>query len=504
MANISEGIRNLVRSLFTERDLTIATANETEEERIHRIANELVSGERSLEELTSTLDEFVTTTEPSPTTEPEVAPLGSKKTEEEIRKLFEDRNLTIPTGDETEEERIARLIADPRSLEEIGKALDPFGTVAEPGPLALPKGSFLVNVDGSPRLVWNWGSDLGFAWYDVTPDQIKNLYGDDPPPIHESFASVGSFEGKYGNFFMGNVAEIRINSEDAWQDLKNRIFQQFGFVPGMDDPQVKRLALEAFFEEWTTAEFITRYQQTDFFNSQTDTQREWASLSEAEKTSRTQDQAVDLVEEYRALWGTDPPDGINNPEIQAAARRVASGEALIDEWVFGQRREAELVDNTPAARDIIAETRAQGEQEVSTENLSSFAEDQYRRWLGPVDLPQGFGADWGNKLFLNEVSEADLETHLKNLASSAWVNKPPELTWNEWASPAKTTIRNTLELTSLDDNDPLLGDILNQGLGGNDLTSAIRHDERFLGTNRLQSEIASSVTQLGRQFGFIG
>ena len=52
-------LRKQVQTLFTDRGLEIATSEETVEERINRIASEIMAGERTLEGVGSALDEFV-------------------------------------------------------------------------------------------------------------------------------------------------------------------------------------------------------------------------------------------------------------------------------------------------------------------------------------------------------------------------------------------------------------------------------------------------------------
>ncbi len=369
---------------------------------------------------------------------------------------------------------------------------------------AIPRDAQLVTVDGAYRVLWDLGDGLGSAWYTINAEQLKNLYGESfHLYVAQSFANTGVFEAQHGNNFWGNVAEISITADTPWQDLKDRIFETFGYVAGLDTPEIRKLVLEGYFEGWSNDEFIGRYQQTAFFNAQNDVARSWSIKSDAEKAASLQEKAVDLVDLYRSKWGIDPEGGLDNADIVQAANQILSGELTEEEWKFNNRTAAEGVDNTPAARDAATETREQGEKDVTISNLSGFAKDQWRKWMGPTDMPSDFQQRWGKDLYWNRKSEEDLELALSSLSQGTWESKPENVSWEEWASPVKSRIKSLLELPSVDDTDSLLTRIMGDGLSGADSNVAIRNDPRFQGTQRLYDELSRAASDLGRQFGFI-
>ncbi len=391
-----------------------------------------------------------------------------------------------------------------------GLAQPAFGEAGEERPAApesiraLPRDVRLVKVDGAYRAIWDLGDGLGSSWYTFNEEQLKSLYGEEYDQyVSETFANTGTFEAKYGNFYWGNVAEISLTADDPWQDLKDRIFTTFGYVSGLDTPEVKRLILEGYFEGWTNNEFIGNYQQTDYYNSLSDLARQWNGKSETEKAQAISEKSAELVDLYRAQWGRDPDGGIDNTDIVRSAEAILKGEMGQDEWKFHTRTAAEGVDTTPAARDQAQETRDQGEQSVTISNLSGFAKDEWRKWMGPTEMPTEFAERWGQDLYWNRKSQEDLDLALSNLSQGTWEAKPENVTWEEWAAPVKSRIKSYLELPSIDDNDALLGSIMGTGLTGQDATMAIRNDPRFRSTTRLYDELSSSVSNLGRQFGFI-
>lgn len=368
-------------------------------------------------------------------------------------------------------------------------------------PEALPAGVKLVKMGNRYRAVWDLGDNLGWAWYDISPEQLDNVYDTKTPAPHFTVANEGQFEAKFGNNYWGNASEINLKAETPWEDLKERIFNQFGYVPGFDEPEIRRLLIQAFYEDWNQNQWLAQYRNTDYYNQTTAQERKWAGLSEAEKNQAVESQAYALLADYQRMWGT--PLEAGNEAIQEAAFRIASGQMTYDEWEFETKRAAASEEGTPEWRRVQDELEAQREHGNEIENLTSFAEAQWRAWVGPAAIPTSFASRWGQQLASGEASEADLQQYLKDIANGRWQFKPENVTWEDWAAPYKQEIRETLELGSLDDSDPLLKNILNQDLTGVDLDQVIRQDRRFRSTRRMYGELANRAEEVGRMFGFV-
>lgn len=370
---------------------------------------------------------------------------------------------------------------------------------------AIPRDARLVAVTGKGyRVTWDLGDGLGSAWYSISFDQIKNIWGKDwQDYVAQRYPNEGVFEAKNGNFFWGNVAEISLTADDPWQDLKDRIFSTFGFVSGMDSPEIRRLILQGYFEGWSNNEFIGQYQQTDFYNSLTDIGRAWSVKSNEEKAASIREKTAQLVDLYRSQWGNDPEGGIDNQDLINSATAILDGTQTQEEWDYNTRIGAEGVGDTPADRNRGDEERAQGEESVTISNFTGLARDQWRRWMGPSEMPSDFADRWGHDLYWNRKSEEDLELALMTLSQGTWENKPENVTWEEWSSPTKSKIRTLLELPSVGDEDPLLSNIMDSGLTGQEAATEIRQDPRFRKTQRLFGEMSGAAETLGRTFGFI-
>lgn len=375
------------------------------------------------------------------------------------------------------------------------------GAAGAAQPESLPRGAKLAKVGNSYRVVWELGGGLGWAWYTISGDQLKNIYDTKTPDAHFTLSNKGQFEARFGNNYWGNVAEVDLKAETPWQDLKGRIFNQFGWVPGFDDPQIRRLMVQGYFEGWDQNQWIVQYRQTDYFKNTTDAQRQWSGLSKAEKDQRIQNQAVELANQYESIWGRSI--SLNDSDIRDMALKIASGQSTLDQWVFNQRQAAAKEEGTPEERRRREEEEAQRAEGNEIENLTNFAADQWRAWVGPVNMPKNFAEKWGADLASGKASEADLESYLKQISSGRWKHKPPDLTWEDWAASYKGEIRETLELGGLDDNDPLLKQVLTSDLEAMDLQQLIRGDGRFRQTRRMYGELSSQVEDMGRRFGFI-
>ena len=365
---------------------------------------------------------------------------------------------------------------------------------------ALPRNSVIVKVGNQYRLIWNLGDGLGYAWYTVDKEHLKQVYGTETPQVDPRFvfSNGGQFEGRFGNNYWGNAQEISLKSDNPWDDLKDKIFNQFGHVPGLDEPEIRRLLMQAYFEGWTENQWTVEYRRTSYYNNLTDGQRAWAGKSQAEKDQQVKQQATKMAEDYNSIWGLQkkPLDFMDD------ALKIASGTTLYDSWLFNQRRQAEKQEGTPAWTDRRQQEREGREEGNREENLGLYAEQQWQHWVG-TGLPKEFGERWGVWLATGKKSEADLENYLKQISQSRWAYKPAEIPYSDWSSGYKSQIKDELELTTIGDTDPLLKKVLNTDMTGQDLTQLIRQDKRFLSTERMYGELSSAAADMGRRFGFI-
>lgn len=366
---------------------------------------------------------------------------------------------------------------------------------------ALPQDAKLVKIGNQYRVVWNLGDGMGWAWYSIDRENLERLFKTATPDAHLELSNLSQFNQRFGRNYWGNISEVNLTAATPWEDLKEKIYANFGWVPGLDDPEVRRLILQGYFENWNETQFTVEYKKSNYYNTLTDAQRAWVGYSEAERAQQVQLMAVKLANEYRDIWGK--VISVNDPIIKAAANKIASGAELFDKWSFDQANEARKTEGTPEWNRWQAQQEEDRSEANQAENLGRWAEEQWREWVGPGALPQNFGTKWGKWLAEGTKSEADLDTYLQKIANSRWQMKPPDVTWADWSAPFKSQIRQTLELNSLDDADPLLQQVLNTEVTGYELNQLIRQDKRFLSTKSLYNQLSNATSELGRQFGFL-
>lgn len=371
--------------------------------------------------------------------------------------------------------------------------------------MGVPRHGLIIQVANGYRVVWNLGGNLGWAWYSASPSLLEKVWGPDwREQVNESLPTISAFKSKYGNNYWGTIAEISLTAETPWEDLMSRIYSSFGPVPGLEtSAELKRLAIQGYFEQWSPQEWITHYHQTEYWNTLNTTQQNWNSISQGERDRLVDEWAGKLLAIYRQYWGVNPTNGLRNADLRAAAERVASGRMDISQYENRTRNQAQKTEGTPAYRDKITEVQASHEQEVTLDNWALTVESLWNEWVGPGTPNQAFKERWAKALYKKTKSEADLLDKLKGMSIGRWPTKPEDMTWEEWASPTISDIEDLLEIGTLDPSDLLLKDILQKGLTGADATIAIRHDARFKQTNKFRDELSSAVADVGRKFGFV-
>ena len=55
---------------------------------------------------------------------------------------------------------------------------------------ALPRNAILTRVGNEYRVVWDIGDGLGHAWYKISSEQLKDIYGTETPEINFNFSNV--------------------------------------------------------------------------------------------------------------------------------------------------------------------------------------------------------------------------------------------------------------------------------------------------------------------------
>lgn len=372
------------------------------------------------------------------------------------------------------------------------------GETYDPTPLRqLPNASKIVRVGDEFRAVLEFSDGLGAAWYDITSVQYQNLGS--PQPTEEY--TLDGFTNKYGDFYFGNLNEIEVNGDIAWQEMTKSIFAEYGQYVPLDSPELKRLVMEAYLEGWDGEQTKAAYKNTSYYNNMSNQARAFEGMSTAEQAAEIERNQYKLLAHYIYENGQEPTNGISDLLEEATA--VSKGTIGLDGAYYSITTNAQGVEGSSAhrrAQDQIAEkNEALGEADGwysrimnahNTYQGSHIAveEGHYRELAKQLTTQE---KDWNT--ILGEIQEASGITH---------VNKDPLLTYNQYSSGAKGIVKGALEIENVGPNDSLVTRILSEELQGKDLDKAIREDSRFLNTTRAKDELTSSVNSLGKALGF--
>lgn len=300
----------------------------------------------------------------------------------------------------------------------------------------------------------------------------------------------------------GNALELDSIARDfgSYRNYWNWLIKAYmGPNPAKNDPGVLRvLAQLAARPDMSSEELDNLLKGTSYYQSRTEAQLEWNDLSKAEQEKRVNDTAIQLVDSYFQLVGAQIP--MTNGTLMQWARRIASGEigygTAIEQWI----KPAALKNpESPWSRTIRNEKINQGQFEVDVENAAEQARQLARRW--GVQLSDTSLADWGNKLTMNEASEADLIDYLKKQASILYPWKDPELETMEAAEPWLQTYSRVMERNA----DIFNVDVqraLSQGQPVFEFEQTLRSSDQWLETQNATDTLTSMAAEIGRRMGF--
>jgi len=272
---------------------------------------------------------------------------------------------------------------------------------------------------------------------------------------------------------------------------------QVGSSAAYLNTELAPIIIEAAAQGWDAAHLQNAIQQTPYYQSHSQTQLQWQTMSTADKSASIDKIQAQMFNDARALYGPDWTSGaipgLTFEGLRTAAELVASGGLTYDVWRFETQQSAESAANTPAARAVVATQRQAGQQAVDISNLTQQLGDTWRQWVGDQYPPQDLGG-WAQRINMNQASMADFVASAKTMSAGLYPNKPRDLDYVSWAQQPKSIIQGTLELPSVADSDLLLqsylrGNIANLG----DLKLAAQQDPRYDGT--------VTATQQMRQLG---
>ena len=379
-----------------------------------------------------------------------------------------------------------------------GTSNNPESGVAGSGPLRqLPQASKIIQVGNEIRAILEFSDGLGAAWYDITSVQYQNLGSPSPSET----ISLEAFEGKYGDFYFGNLNEIEVTGDVAWKEMTKSIFAEYGQYIPLDSPELKRLVMQAYLEKWDGEQTKAAYKTTSYYNNMTSQAIDYAGMSTAEQTAEIEKTQYKLLSHYIYENGSAPPGGIE--DLLNQATNVAKGTVGLEGAYYSITTNAESVEGSSAHRRSNDQISAKNEALGEADGWYSRILNAHNTYQGNhTSIDEGHYRELARQLGTKETDWNSVLSGVQNASSAVHANKDPLLTFNQYASGAKGIVKGALEIENIANDDSLVTQILSQELAGKDLDKAIRADSRFLNTVRAKDELTSNVNSLGQALGF--
>ncbi len=361
----------------------------------------------------------------------------------------------------------------------------------------LPNASKIVKVGDEYRAVLEFSDGLGAAWYDVTSTQYLNLGS--PTPKEEY--TLSGFSNKYGDFYFGNLNEIEVNGDVAWQEMTKSIFAEYGQYIPLDSPELKRLVMQAYLESWDGEQTKAAYKNTSYYNNMTNQARTFSGLSSSEQAAEIERNQYKLLAHHIYENGEEPTGGIEDLLEQATA--VSKGLIGLEGAYYSITNNAEGVEGSSAHRRLNDQKAEKNEALGESDGWYSRILNAHNTYQGShVSVDEGQYRELAKQLTTKEKDWNTILGEIQEASGITYVNKDPLLTYNQYSSGAKGIVKGALEIENVSNEDSLVTRILSEELQGKDLDKAIREDSRFLNTTRAKDELTSSVNSLGKALGF--
>ena len=364
------------------------------------------------------------------------------------------------------------------------------------GPMTLPPDAVLYNNGTGIFAVFDVGGvkisyAVDFMGGTVTLDSSKiNVV------TGEQWTALQTVDG-------GDAEELR-GMGTSWQSYKDffmRIVDEvFGSNnPARSDTEVLRVLAEyAGRPDMSTAELTNKLQSTQWYQTRTSNELAWNSMSEAERQKRTDDTAAQLAQTWFQFTGEAIT--ADDPRISNYLEEISSGKRTIGSWTEQiVKPQALTVDNSPWARTINDEKKAQLQPGIDVENTAQRVGDLARRW--GIRWSDGTYQDWARKITGNQASEADVLEALKAQAEVLYPWKNRDTETMSAATPWIETYSRVMEKQA-DLFDPKVQAALTAGQPVWDFEQTLKKSTDWLGTRNAREDLVGVISETGRRMGF--
>jgi hypothetical protein len=272
------------------------------------------------------------------------------------------------------------------------------------------------------------GTDIPLA-YTTSPEEMQAAFGPDQTIVVDRTIADNATLKAAGAIGWGLRSQINNDTEDPFDAWVAGVEKQAAVRPWLRDPEVLGLIAQALVEGRTVSE--AEFQQTNWWQSHNEEQRNWMLLTEADPAT---------AEKLK----TDQVLVLKNMFAQAGASEVPE-ETLMQmatQYLSGNWTENYLIDQVralsdPASGIPIDSSITAGGLANTTRDQELQAADLFSQWLGPI-----YGSDqaaiqsWAGKLRNDPDAEVELIEHLKQQRLALLPEyENPNLSYNDIVGP---------------------------------------------------------------------
>jgi len=342
--------------------------------------------------------------------------------------------------------------------------------------------------------------DVGGVKLAYTIDWSKGAVQFDPAQVHQ--VSQDAFN-QLGAVQAGDAEELRgMNTQypsyKAFFDSILNTVMPAG-SPARQDPSVLNvIAQRAARPDMSDQEFQNLLRGTTYWQQHTDMQRQYNDLSDAEKQKRRDDVAAQMAQTWFQYTG-QPVDS-TDPRLGNYVEQLASGQMGFGAWTERIVKPQALdLANSPWARQIADEQKAERQPGIDVENTAQRIKDLARRW--GVQWAEGTYQDFGRKISTNEMSEADVLNAIKDQAQVLYPWKNRDVETSVAAAPWVETYKRVME-TDADLSTPKVAQAMSAGQSMWDFEQSLKQSSGWLNTKNAKETMVSTIAEAGRRMGF--
>lgn len=389
-----------------------------------------------------------------------------------------------------------------------GVGPDGGGAPPGPGPLWIPTGGEVYNVDGVRYVVYKVG-DTAIYYQTSTLGGGQTISGSawQSMAVGGRWVDGGNAEAVFSDPEFQDELSLGPSTtfNEIWEKVLRETFM-WGNEEALSDPTIVHALLEYMADPTMDPDYFeSLIRDSDYWKAHTDRQRVWNDLSPAEQEQQTKDMAAQLAVQWRAYTGQhlDLSGDIaaDHPELWEWAQKVASGGATsymaVAEWIMPAALEDPESTYSRLLRD---EERARGSFEVDIETQAAAVVDLYERYGLQIDFETA--KSMGEQLSMNKLSIAELEERVMDMSLAMYPTKPREIDVATYSSPYRMAMAKTLEMSDPGMFDDLVQQAMTEGTSLADFGRMLRRDDRWRKTDNARAEYNQRFSEIGKIFGF--